>query len=136
MFPMIKTVMTRCFDSPAAIEVCDGLDNDCDNNPDDFDDFVEDALEWYADADGDGFGTGAPMTACIQPVANAVLQSGDCLDTEASIHPAAVEGCGDSLDNDCDGLIDSLDTDAQSVLWYEDLDGDMFGNPESPLSVF
>ena len=43
-----------------------------------------------SDADGDGF---SPAT-------------GDCDDTNAAIHPGAIEICGDGLDNDCDGVAD------------------------------
>ena len=34
----------------------------------------------------------------------------DCDDSKASVSPSAVETC-DSLDNDCDGLIDQEDSD-------------------------
>ncbi|MCB9673704.1 MAG: putative metal-binding motif-containing protein [Alphaproteobacteria bacterium] len=48
-----------------------------------------------ADLDGDGFSS----------------NSGDCDDTNASIHPNAVEVCGDALDNDCSGVVDDKDDD-------------------------
>jgi hypothetical protein len=43
------------------------------------------------DADSDG------MTQC----------DNDCNDTNPNVHPGAPEICGDSLDNDCDGMIDN-----------------------------
>ena len=47
------------------------------------------------DHDGDGFS----------------VAQGDCDDTNAAVHPGAVEVCGDGLDNDCDGVADrSTDT--------------------------
>ena len=36
---------------------------------------------WYADADGDGYGTGAPIRSCTQP-ANTASQNGDCNDAD------------------------------------------------------
>lgn len=121
---------------PDATEICDGIDNDCDYRVDDEDDFVADALEWYTDQDGDGFGTGAAMLACVLPTPNSVLIAGDCWDTEATVHPDAVEWCGDELDNDCDGFIDVLDDNSQDVVWYEDADGDGVGNPDVVYGLY
>ncbi len=121
---------------PAAVELCDSIDNDCDMLVDDQDDSIQDAMEWFTDEDGDGFGAGEALLACTQPTPNAVLEFGDCLDSEAVIHPEATEWCGDNLDNDCDGMIDGLDDDAQAVLWYADLDGDGVGDPEAVIGLF
>ncbi len=92
--------------SPAASEVCDGLDNDCDGAPDDG---ASDALTWYRDADSDGYGTDATTrTACRRPtpVSEWSDVSGDCNDAEPRSTPARLETCGDTIDNDCDGDID------------------------------
>ena len=56
---------------------------------------------FYADADGDGFGdlaTGVP--ACNAPEGY-VDNSGDCDDTAADVSPNATEVPGDGVDNDC-----------------------------------
>ena len=47
----------------------------------------------------------------------------DCNDSDPAIHPGAAEVC-DGKDNDCDGIVDPA-----GALYYLDLDGDGFGNP-------
>lgn len=62
---------------------------------------------YYADADGDGFGNPAvSMDACSQP-SGYVLNNTDCDDTRSAVYPGALEIC-DGLDNDCNGLVDSV----------------------------
>ena len=48
----------------------------------------------------------------------------DCDDDNPAIHPGSTEIC-DGIDNDCDGNID----DGVWVSFFEDSDGDGFGNP-------
>src|SRR4249920_2178477 len=80
---------------PGAAEVCDGVDNDCDGGVD-ID--AVDAVAYFADADGDGYGTGDPTLSCT-PVAKMSTDASDCDDTNAAINPLAVEIC-DDLDTD------------------------------------
>lgn len=44
----------------------------------------------------------------------------DCDDTDPDINPGAPEACGDGLDNNCDGI--------KANVYYQDFDGDNFGN--------
>jgi len=84
-----------------AFEHCDGLDNDCDGDVDEDDSF--DAATWYRDADGDGFGVAeVSLKSCELPDGYTGDMT-DCDDGDATIHPEAVEICGDGIDNDCDG---------------------------------
>jgi hypothetical protein len=113
--------------SPAAIEICDSVDNDCDELIDDADPVVANAPFWYADLDDDGWGDlGNAVTACIVP-ARYHPGYGDCDDTEPAVFPDADEIC-DGLDNDCDSLIDEDDPSLIASFWYDDADGDTYGD--------
>ena len=86
---------------PGATEVCNGADDDCDNETDEG---VTSTV--YPDADGDGYGDAAAgsESACID--AEHATNNEDCDDTDASIHPDATEFPDNGLDDDCDGAID------------------------------
>lgn len=59
---------------------------------------------WYADMDGDSFGDPSSAVQSCTPLTDGyVQQAGDCEDGLDSVHPDAVEICGDGLDNDCAG---------------------------------
>ena len=71
--------------SPAAVEACDGVDNDCDGLP---------GLD-EGDADGDG----------VRPC------DGDCDDLEATVNPGATDVPCNGVDDDCDGALPSEELD-------------------------
>ena len=89
---------------------------------------IVDRLTWYADMDSDGYGNSSIDTlACFKPD-HFVLDSTDCDDSIDTINPGAMEVC-DSIDNNCNGLIDDMDsTVVGQPLWFYDSDGDGFGN--------
>ncbi len=109
--------------NPAADEICDGFDNNCDLLVDDADPGLTDAIDWYEDLDGDSFGAGAATAACLGPPGS-VDNDLDCDDADNYVNPAAVELC-DLVDNDCNNLVDDGVIDTE---WFADFDGDGFGD--------
>jgi hypothetical protein len=91
--------------NPDASEVCNGADDDCDGDVDDDDDNLDadSATTFYADSDGDGYGSADDVVmACEQP-ANTATNSDDCADDDDAVAPGLEEVCNDGKDNDCDG---------------------------------
>jgi hypothetical protein len=104
--------------NPAAVERCNGVDEDCDGAVD------EDAAETvirYADADGDGFGGTVVEASCGSDLPST---RDDCDDAEPAVHPGAEEHCN-GVDEDCDGEVDEDAVDGTE--WFPDADGDGAG---------
>jgi hypothetical protein len=93
--------------------------------------------QWYADTDGDGFGSplsSAPVTDCVPPADGWVTNSLDCNDGDAAIHPDALELCSTvGVDDNCNGDADEAGaTDAP--FWAKDSDKDFYADAFEPLS--
>ena len=91
--------------NPGAAEICDNLDNNCNNE-------VDEGLaltSYYLDADQDSFGTPDSMiqSCLLTPPTGYVTDTTDCDDDNININPNAIE-IFDGLDDDCNGLVDDV----------------------------
>jgi hypothetical protein len=107
---------------PGAAEVCDGIDNDCDDEID------EGAGRfWFRDADGDNHGNpDISVQACARPDGYVSVDD-DCDDSTELRYPGRPEVC-DRIDNNCDVVIDG-DSAVDRLQFYPDRDADNFGDP-------
>ncbi|MEJ2406264.1 MAG: putative metal-binding motif-containing protein, partial [Candidatus Thiodiazotropha sp.] len=89
---------------PGAMEDCtDGVDNDGNGLTDAADpNAVGCAVTTVCtDVDGDGYSTDGGSCGPL-----------DCNDNDYAVHPGANEVCGDGIDNNCNGTIDTADRNA------------------------
>jgi hypothetical protein len=103
--------------NPNGIEICNNIDDNCDGI---IDNDAEDAIEYFADLDGDGFGDPFnTILACTLPLGY-VEDNTDCDDNDVSIFPGAQEFC-DGVDQNCDGNnFYELDLDNNGLLACEE----------------
>ena len=137
--------------NPSAVEVCDGVDNNCDSSVDEgFDDADADGIPnccephddgvpddedncpwmanpWQQDWDIDGLGD-----ACDpDDDGDGFDDWDDCSQKDPTRHPGAAEEC-DGIDNNCDGQVDEgfMDADGDGVADCIDYDNDGDGVPD------
>jgi len=95
---------------PGATEVCNGVNDDCDDETDE-------GLSF--DRDGDGR---YAIGSCATP-------ADDCNDSEPRSYPGNVEVC-DGVDNDCDRTVDETGA-VGCTTYFRDGDGDGYGDARS-----
>ncbi len=115
--------------NPGAAELCNGLDENCNNLIDD----NTTIYSYYLDADNDGFGDlNTPLDTCQNFAPTGYVDnSSDCDDTNDAIHPNAMEVC-DGIDNNCN---QSIDDGLTLFTYYLDSDGDTYGDANNPLDT-
>ena len=138
---------TRASVNPTAPELCDDLDNNCNDFIDglnDSGDYVEipvDGFVYFVDTDGDGFGSSLQVEKRCEelPPDFLSLVDTDCDDFSAITYPSAPELC-DQVDNNCNGFIDGFDTDGNyveipddGVIFYRDVDEDGYGDAQDSI---
>ncbi|MEZ4239156.1 MAG: MopE-related protein [Myxococcota bacterium] len=98
---------------PGAPEICNQIDDDCDDKRDAEDDDLTGGVFGYFDRDLDGWGACAggdpscdPEMVCAEDLGNGYAESlGDCDDTKIRHGPGRLEEPGNGVDENCDGTI-------------------------------
>lgn len=120
--------------NPGRLEWCTGKDDNCDGV---VDADAQDAVDWYPDTDGDGFGDrdAAPRSGCT-PGLGETADATDCDDGDAAVNPAATEVCN-GWDDDCSdqtpetGLAMFTDGDGARTDWT----AHMVGLADNPTTL-
>lgn len=113
---------------PFRLEECNGIDDNCDGA-------IDEGLEtttYYVDNDGDGQGdaNAVGVDSCSSLGAGYVTNNRDCADADPDVYQGATEVCN-HMDDDCDGVADE---DVETT-YYQDADGDNYGNPNVSTSA-
>jgi hypothetical protein len=87
--------------NPGATEICNQVDDDCDGTADE----GLPLINYYSDIDADTYGGELITSTCSVLTGNFVIVGGDCNDNSASVNPGASEICINSIDDDCDGVV-------------------------------
>ncbi len=127
-----KMEITTLEVTTSLVELCDGLDNNCNT----FIDEGQAMSTFYLDNDGDGFGDlTKPIVGCTgadgsvysngtKQILNYIDGDGDCDDNNKSINPGASEQCN-GIDDNCNG---SIDDNAMFLEYFFDGDMDGYGS--------
>lgn len=88
-------------------------------------DYGQSLSTYYLDEDSDGFGKAtSTIEACAVPTGYSALST-DCNDADATVHPGTTEFTGDTIDQDCNGNIETMVCDtSQQQDYFLDEDGD------------
>ena len=112
------------FIHPDGIEICDGIDNNCNGDVDDEDALLDTftTIPHFVDDDEDGYGSDALLGYFCPSYSTGSLVSGDCDDTDSSIHPRAIDK-NDDIDTDCDGTVGTMNAHRFTEGWNSPFGG-------------
>ena len=109
---------------PGAAEVCNGVDDNCDGQVDEFG--ASACTTYFKDVDSDGYGIAGDAQCLCKPAGQyKSTLPGDCNDSDPTVSPGANEKCN-GKDDDCDGQIDEEGA-SNCFNWFLDNDGDTYG---------
>jgi len=122
--PILGNYVTNNFDCnnnnanirPNATEICNSIDDNCNNLIDDGLNFTN----YYIDTDADGFGAGPALNTCSNPGNGYSTSNTDCNNSNAAIRPTASEICN-QLDDNCNS---NIDEGLVFINYYLDVDQD------------
>ncbi len=101
--------------TPGKTESCNLIDDDCDLNVDE--DNSVGCQNFWEDVDDDTFGVdGSQRCLCAPDDDHTATRIGDCDDLRSNVNNSAIEIC-DSVDNDCDGVVDESACGLPTVNW-------------------
>lgn len=122
---------TEAAANPSMVELCDGIDNNCDGTIDEAGSFGE--ITFYTDTDLDGYGDDSTLqTDCSLPFGSAEV-GGDCNDNDPDINPGQSEIGYDGVDNDCD--VTSVDETTDLLLHMDGTSGQFFDSSGNDWAV-
>ncbi len=110
---------------PGAAEICNGIDDNCDNA---IDEGV--LLTFFFDADADGYGNSTDSIIGCSSAAGYVNNKADCNDADVSINPGVAEACN-GIDDNCNNSID----EGVLLTFYADNDSDTYGSQLDSVMV-
>ena len=110
--------------SPAAVEACNSVDDDCDASTDELG--ATGCKSYYTDEDKDGFGAGTAQCLCAAVGLVTAVTPTDCNDKDSGVNPSKAEICGNAKDDNCA----SGETEENALncsKFYLDGDADSYG---------
>ena len=116
--------------SPAAAEVCNGVDDNCVGGVDEAG--ASGCTHWFEDTDEDDWGAGPSQCLCGQQGDFTAAVGGDCAPTDPAVNPGEPEVCN-GVDDNCIAGVDEgfADTDGNGSADCVDDDDDGDGTPDS-----
>ena len=118
--------------NPAAVEVCNDLDDDCSG---DIDDNAADGVALHADNDGDTYGHPKVAGISCTLIPGYVTNGADCDDARSDVHPGGNDLPDDGIDQDCDGADATIEIPGDTGDSGDSVDSGDSGDSGEPARV-